>query len=197
MCGNGEDGCFEPLTHHNVLIQTISFKYSLTLNKPPTLQRRTTSSSPQRTMSGCAACATCSATDVLAPFAYSFHFQSAVGGPHDSDAAVSSSESDFEEFGDKQGALTHHRCQALLATTMISMNRMSAMLVSMKQTIFAIMFLMSETTTESELGTRGKFISVCLMFIDFLQVACTRQDASCTPHLSIRRVCRFCVPQFL
>jgi hypothetical protein len=54
---------------------------------------------------------------------------------------------------------------------MISMSRMSAMLVSMKQTIFAIMFLMSETTTESELGTRGKFISICLMFIDFLQVS--------------------------
>jgi hypothetical protein len=53
---------------------------------------------------------------------------------------------------------------------MISMNRMSAMLVSMKQTVFAIMFLMSETTTESELGTRGKILSICLMFVDFLQV---------------------------
>jgi hypothetical protein len=54
---------------------------------------------------------------------------------------------------------------------MISMNRMSAMMVSLKQTVFAIMFLMSETTTASELGTRGQIFSIVLMFVDFLQVA--------------------------
>ena len=69
---------------------------------------------------------------------------------------------------------------------MISMNRMSAMVVSMKQTVFAIMFLMSEATTEADLGTRGKFVSVCLMFIDFLQVSncgmCTGfSHPSCCP----------------
>jgi hypothetical protein len=68
---------------------------------------------------------------------------------------------------------------------MISMNRMSAMLVSLKQTVFAIMFLMSETTTESELGTRGKILSVCLMFVDFLQVGLSARTvhAHCPHHL--------------
>jgi len=56
---------------------------------------------------------------------------------------------------------------------MISMNRMSEIVVSLKQTVFAMMFLMSETTTESELGPRGQVFSVCLMFIDFLQASLT------------------------
>ena len=57
---------------------------------------------------------------------------------------------------------------------MISMNRMSEIVVSLKQTVFAMMFLMSETTTESELGPRGQVFSVCLMFIDFLQASLTQ-----------------------
>ncbi len=54
---------------------------------------------------------------------------------------------------------------------MISMNRMSAVLASLKQTIFAVMFLMAESAIKSELGTRGQSFSICLMFVDFFQVA--------------------------
>jgi hypothetical protein len=88
---------------------------------------------------------------------------------------------------------------------MISMNRMSAIVVSLKQTVFAIMFLMSETTTESELGTRGQIFSVCLMIIDFLQVICAITDCPrialtepavyyLLPEVLMRFIFRCCAP---
>jgi hypothetical protein len=86
---------------------------------------------------------------------------------------------------------------------MLSMNRLTAMAVSLKQTVFAIMFLMSETTTESELGTREKIFSICLMFIDFLQVHLqieARVHLSNLSHLYnylLFIICRCCGPQCL
>ena len=54
---------------------------------------------------------------------------------------------------------------------MISMNRMSAVLASLTQTIFGVMFLLAESAIKSELGARGQSFSICLMFVDFFQVA--------------------------
>jgi hypothetical protein len=45
------------------------------------------------------------------------------------------------------------------------------MLSSLKQTVFAMIFLMSETPPDAPLkSTRAQFVSIVLMVIDFLQV---------------------------
>jgi hypothetical protein len=53
---------------------------------------------------------------------------------------------------------------------MLSLNRIVAMFSSLKQTVFAILFLTSESLSETPKSTRSQLFSILLMVIDFLQV---------------------------
>jgi hypothetical protein len=53
---------------------------------------------------------------------------------------------------------------------MLSLNRIVAMFSSLKQTVFAILFLTSESLSETPKSTRSQLFSMLLMVIDFLQV---------------------------